>query len=107
MYNELKKIEGMTNKEIMYVVASEWIDDIMIKAVKDADSIMENEIVRSVICQAAESKLRYEEYRKEVALGKRDKDEFWYSNLRKDFMCYKTVVYDNLFRELGANSHNL
>lgn len=106
MIKELKKIEGMTDKEIMYVVASEYIDDICVKVVEEAEEIMKNPIVRSIVCQAAEQILRYHEYRKKVILGETD-DKFWYECAQNDARAYKTVLYDNLFHKYGANTHDI
>lgn len=107
MIKDLVKTNGMSNKEIMYVVASEWIDEICFKVVEDADEIMSNPIVDSMIRQAAEQILRYGEKRKAIALGELKSDDFWYETGRVDVRAYKTVLYDNLFSKYGANTHDV
>lgn len=106
MIREYKKIAGMTDKEIMYVVASEYIDDICMQLVEKAPEIMDNDIIRTLICRAAENILRYEERRKEIALGKEESDCF-YEFLMNDIRAYKTVLYDTIFHEYGKNESNL
>lgn len=108
MIKDLVKTNGMSNKEIMYVVASEWVDEICFKVVEEADEIMSIPLVNGMIRQAAEQILRYEDHRKKIALGEEKADDFWYECGRKDVSSYKTVLYDNLFSKYGgANSHNV
>lgn len=106
MFREYSKTKDMSNKEVMYLVASEWIDDICFKAVNDADMIMADPIVNSIVRQAAEHILRYEEKRKQMALGTQYVDTFWYDTELQEVKAYKTVLYDNIFRNYGSNDHD-
>lgn len=97
--------KGMSDKEIMYVVACEWVDEICLKAVESADELMANKIVRELIVQGAEQKLAYENKRKKKML-ENDADDFWYNLNLNDWKAYKTVLYDTIFINFGINNHN-
>lgn len=108
MVRDVKFTVGMSDKEIMYVVANEWIDEICLKALKDAEELMSNKVVRELVVQAAEQKLAYEDKRKKFLFGEIEtaSDNFWYETAVKDWKAYKTVLYDTVFRDYGSNSHN-
>lgn len=105
MTKEIFYTKGRSNKEIMYVVACEWVDEICSKAVESADELMANKIVRDFIVQGAEQKLAYENKRKRKMLGD-DVDDFWYNLNLNDWKAYKTVLYDTIFSNFGINNHN-
>lgn len=105
MIREIIYTKGMSDKEIMYVVACELVDEICLKAVESADELMANKIVRELIVQGAEQKLAYENKRKKKML-ENDADDFWYNLNLKDWKAYKTVLYDTIFRNFGINNHN-
>lgn len=108
MFKERKYTKDMSNKEIMYVVANEFIDEVCSQALSDAEKLMSNDTVRELIIQAAEQKLSYENRRKSLMFddAENQTDDFWYEMAVKDWKAYKTVLYDVIFRNYGSNSRN-
>lgn len=108
MFKERKYTKDMSNKEIMYVVANEFIDEVCSQALSDAEKLMSNDTVRELIIQAAEQKISYEHNRKSLMLGNTENrtDDFLYELAVNDWKAYKTVLYDTIFRNYVSNSHN-
>lgn len=108
MFKERKYTKDMSNKEIMYVVAKEFIDDVCSQALYDAEKLMSNDTVRELIIQAAEQKLTYEKRRKSLMFDDAENktDDFWYETAVNDWKAYKNVLYDVIFRNYGSNSSN-
>ena len=106
MYKELRLAEGLSKKEAMYVIASEWIDEICIAAVENAEEFMENDFCRNVVYQAAEHILRYRKARKEIILEKKQRS-IWTEWEERDLQSYKMIMYDCYFKKFGANSNRI
>ncbi len=108
MVNERKYTKDMSNKEIMYVVANEFIDEVCSQALSDAEKLMSNDTVMELIIQAAEHKLTYENRRKSLMFDNAENqtDDFWYEIAVNDWKAYKTVLYDVIFRNYESNRSN-
>lgn len=104
MIKDLVHTKDLSDKELMYIVASEWIDDICSQAVAEAEEFMKNEFCRNVVTQSAEHILRYQEKRKLAIMNGSGLDDLWLKWDERDVSAYKTVLYDCYFKKFGANS---
>ena len=104
MMKDLVKTKDLSDKELMYVVSSEWVDEICAQAVAGAEEFMKDEFCRNVVTQAAEHILRYQEKRKKAIMNGSGLDDFWLKTDGSDASAYKTVLYDCYFNKFGANS---
>ena len=104
MIKDLVKAKDLSDKELMYIVSSEWIDEICAHVVANAEEFMKDEFCRNVVSQAAEHILRYQEKHKKAILNGSGLDDFWLKSEESDVLAYKTVLYDCYFNKFGSNS---